>query len=68
MDRFPAIIVAGGMLLGWIAGTMIQTDPGLIEYIPQDKIWGYGLGLAGALLVLAAGKIIMARRTAQEPA
>ena len=66
MDRFPAIIVAGGMLLGWIAGTMIQTDPGLVEYIPQDKIWGYGLGLAGALLVLAAGKIIMARRTAQE--
>jgi predicted tellurium resistance membrane protein TerC len=68
MDRFPAIIVAGGMLLGWIAGTMIQTDPGLVEYIPQDKIWGYGLGLAGALLVLVAGKIIMARRTAQEPA
>jgi hypothetical protein len=47
---------------------MIQTDPGLIEYIPQDKVWGYGLGLAGALLVLAAGKIIMARRPASQEA
>ncbi|PUE54346.1 TerC family protein [Limnohabitans parvus] len=64
MDRFPIIITAGGMLLGWIAGTMIQTDPGLINYIPQDKAWGYGLGVAGALLVLALGKIILARRPA----
>ena len=62
MDRFPLIITAGGMLLGWIAGTMIQTDPGLVNYIPQDKVWGYGLGIAGALLVLALGKIILSRR------
>jgi predicted tellurium resistance membrane protein TerC len=64
MDRFPMIITAGGMLLGWIAGTMIQTDPGLVNYIPQDKAWGYGLGIAGALLVLATGKFIQSRRTA----
>jgi YjbE family integral membrane protein len=68
MDRFPAIIVSGGMLLGWIAGTMIQSDPGLINYIPQEKVWGYGLGVIGALLVLAFGKIIMARRSAQASA
>ncbi len=68
MDRFPLIITAGGMLLGWIAGTMVQTDPGLVAYIPQDKAWGYGLGVAGALLVLALGKIILARRPAQEEA
>jgi YjbE family integral membrane protein len=56
MDRFPLIITLGGMLLGWIAGTMIHTDPGLISYIPQDKVWNYGLGIAGALLVLLIGK------------
>jgi hypothetical protein len=44
---------------------MIQTDPGLVAYLPQDKAWGYGLGIAGALLVLAMGKIIMARRPAR---
>ncbi len=68
MDRFPIIITAGGMLLGWIAGTMIQTDPGLVAYLPQDKAWGYGLGIAGALLVLALGKIIMARRSNSQEA
>jgi predicted tellurium resistance membrane protein TerC len=69
MDRYPAIITLGAMLLGWIAGTMIQTDPGLVSYIPQDKAWGYGLGVAGALLVLAVGKFIQSRRTApaEEP-
>ena len=27
MDRFPVIITLGGMLLGWIAGQMVITDP-----------------------------------------
>ena len=58
MDRFPLIITLGGMLLGWIAGTMVHTDPGLVNYIPQDKVWNYGMGIAGALLVLAIGKAI----------
>jgi hypothetical protein len=36
--------------------------------LPQDKAWGYGLGIAGALLVLALGKIIMARRSNSQEA
>jgi YjbE family integral membrane protein len=31
MDRFPAIITVGAMLLGWIAGTMTVTDPVLVN-------------------------------------
>jgi YjbE family integral membrane protein len=61
MDRFPFIITAGGMLLGWIAGTMAHTDPALVSYLPQDKSWNYGLGIAGALLVLAVGKFFQRR-------
>ena len=68
MDRFPIIITAGGMLLGWIAGTMAHTDPAIVSYLPQDKYWNYGLGLAGALLVLAAGKYLNARSPSKEPA
>ncbi|MEY2771350.1 MAG: hypothetical protein RIQ38_1769 [Pseudomonadota bacterium] len=56
MDRFPLIITLGGMLLGWIAGTMVHSDPGLTSYIPQEKVWGYGLGMVGALMVLMIGK------------
>jgi YjbE family integral membrane protein len=70
MDRFPIIITLGAMLLGWIAGTMTVTDPVLVnpEVMPSvPKIEAtdmirYGAGVVGALLVLAIGKLIMARR------
>jgi YjbE family integral membrane protein len=78
MDRFPIIITAGGMLLGWIAGTMIVSDPGLLAYLPTtpapkagalpdvvDAV-RYGSGVAGALLVLAIGIALKKRGASQE--
>ncbi len=62
MDRFPLIITFGGMLLGWIAGTMAHTDPALTSWLPRERVWHYGLGVAGAVLVLVIGKIVQARR------
>lgn len=64
MDRFPSIITIGGMLLGWIAGTMAHTDPAVRDWIPQTSLWAYGLGLVGALFVLSAG-IWIKRRVPQ---
>ncbi len=64
MDRFPMIITLGAMLLGWIAGQMIFTDPGLKAYLPPGKAWEYGAAAAGALIVLALGKAIRSRRQA----
>ena len=64
MDRFPAIITVGGMLLGWIAGTMAHTDPAVREWLPQSATWNYGMGIAGALLVYLAG-LGMRRRARQ---
>ena len=55
MDRFPLIITAGGMLLGWIAGTMAHSDPAVKDWLPQTTVWSYGLGLAGAMGVLLVG-------------
>ena len=55
MDRFPFIITAGGMLLGWIAGTMAHSDPAVVGWLPQTREWAYGLGVAGALFVIAVG-------------
>lgn len=83
MERFPMIITLGGMLLGWIAGGMLVTDPALANpdkwqwmlKMPLDSTSGevldmvkYGASVAGALLVLAAGKIILARRAGAESA
>jgi len=71
MDRFPVVITLGAMLLGWIAGTMAVTDPALLnpDTVPQmvkleltDTI-KYGVGVAGALLVLAIGKAMQAQRS-----
>jgi len=77
MDRFPIIITLGGMLLGWIAGTMTVTDPVLVnpEVIPQapklpaSDALRYAAGVVGALLVLGIGKWLVARQArAQGPA
>ena len=65
MDRFPAIITGGGMLLGWIAGGMAVTDPLLAALWPAEgppALARHGAALAGALLVLAAGKAWAARQ------
>ena len=76
MDRFPLIITLGGMLLGWIAGTMAVSDPAIVAYVPTEApqppatapeataLVRYAAGAAGALLVLAIGKIVAMRRPA----
>jgi len=58
MDRFPMIITGGGMLLGWIAGTLAVTDPAINGMIPQTDALRYAAGIAGAMLVLAVGKLL----------
>ena len=64
MDRFPQVITAGGMLLGWIGGGMIVSDPALpadfSTAIPQIKLV---FEITGAVLVYLIGKWF-ARRAA----
>lgn len=64
MDRFPLIITAGAMLLGWIAGTMALSDPAVKDYLPQTPVWSYSLGVAGAIGVYLMG-MLLKRRSAQ---
>ncbi len=68
MGRFPIIITAGAMLLGWIAGQMAYTDPAIKPYLPESVLWSYAAAAAGALLVLVAGKVMQARQKTAEPA
>ena len=64
MDRFPMIIVAGGALLGWIAGTLAVGDPAIVHVVPQGDSVRYLAGVLGALLVVAVGKGLAARAPA----
>lgn len=70
MDRFPLIIILGGMLLGWIAGGMLVTDPVMTNTeqwpwmlkLPVNTTIHYAASAAGAMLVLLAGRTIASRR------
>ncbi len=66
MDRFPIIITIGGMLLGWIAGTMAHSDPALRDWIAQPPPVSYAMGVLGAGLVWGAGLLL--KRAAKRPA
>lgn len=66
MDRFPAIITFGGILLGWIAGSMAHSDPALMSWLPQTNWWHYSSATVGALAVLLSGLLL--KRLKQAPA
>jgi YjbE family integral membrane protein len=54
IDRFPWIVTLGAGLLGWIAGGMIFSDPGLIKYFGEG-IESYatiaGIGAAAGVMI-----------------
>lgn len=75
MDRFPIVIVLGGMLLGWIAGTMAVTDPAVTPYLPSGAKPGepvawlrYSAGVGGAVLVWLLGQAVRWKRGRSAPA
>ncbi|NLD54414.1 MAG: TerC family protein [Burkholderiaceae bacterium] len=66
MDRFPMIITLGGMLLGWIAGGMIISDPALTHLTEPHMDWLYWVAhIVGALIVLIWGRLAASRVNAR---
>jgi YjbE family integral membrane protein len=62
LDRFPVIILLGGALLGWIAGGLMVTDPVAETYVPQTNMVRYIASAAGAVFVIVASRVFIARR------
>jgi YjbE family integral membrane protein len=68
MDRFPIVIAAGGALLGWIGGGMLLSDPATPKSVAASIPYAhYVFSAAGALLVVAIGKAMMARSKSAPP-
>ena len=71
MDRYPAVILFGAALLGWIAGGLLVDDVAVRPWIEDIHSWlhyvGAGIGVA---IVVVVGKTLEARagaaRTASE--
>lgn len=68
-ERFPFIVWVGGALIGYIAGEMLVSDPGLHDWIAvvlralsmSQEVLIAAAGGLGAAIVLATGKL-MGRR------
>jgi YjbE family integral membrane protein len=65
MERFPIIVVAGAALIGWVAGETIVSDAVLADYLAANHWLHYAGAVAGAVLVVAGGKLLRARARAQ---
>ena len=57
MARFPSIVTLGAMLLGWIAGEMLAKEDSVAALLREGAVFHVLLPLAGALIVLAVGKL-----------
>ncbi|MCI0466497.1 MAG: TerC family protein [Beijerinckiaceae bacterium] len=69
LNRFPFLVWAGAMLLGWIAGDLMGSDPNLAAWLspllPGFESWD---GAAGAALVPAAAWLRRLRKGAAKVA
>lgn len=74
LARFPILVWAGAALLGWVAGELIATEPGITPYVQQlvsavglpEKVVLRAFEVVGALLVILVGWASMRRRPAAE--
>jgi predicted tellurium resistance membrane protein TerC len=67
MERWPWIVLLGAGLLGYVAGQMIFTDPGVIGLLPELPAWAArAAGAIGALLVVVIGRWLEQRILARQ--
>jgi YjbE family integral membrane protein len=66
MDRFPFIVTGGAALIGWLAGDMLITDPGLLAMTgPLPTAFEIAVATAGAVMVIVVGTLLGRRAQAR---
>lgn len=67
MERWPSIVLFGAALLGYVAGQMIFSDPGMTSLLPPLPEWSSkAAGVVGALLVVGVGRWLEQRILARQ--
>src|SRR5262249_21701948 len=65
IERFPVLVLAGGGLLGYVAGEMIVEDAALVPWIEANARWlTWAAPAAGVVLVIGVAKWVQRRRMA----
>ena len=65
MKRVPAIITAGGGVLGWVAGEMAIADPVVEPYVEGGAQWLHSAApLLGAVMVVLVGTALARKKAA----
>ncbi len=64
MERFPIIVTLGAALIGWVGGETIVSDVALRDLLAANPWLHYAAAAAGAVLVVALGKMLAARSPA----
>jgi YjbE family integral membrane protein len=64
IEKFPILIMAGGGLLGFVAGEMFITDVALLPWIAANAHWmEYAIPALGIVFVIGVAKWMQSRRT-----
>lgn len=67
IERFPVLILAGGGLLGWVAGEMIVEDAALAPWIEANAhVLVWLLPATGVVVVIAVAKWMQGRHPAPQ--
>ena len=62
IERFPILIVAGGGLLGYVAGELIVEDSGIVDWVHAHAPWlSWGGPIAGIVLVVGVSRWLKSR-------
>ena len=65
IERFPVLIVAGGGLLGFVAGELIVEDSAIVDWVQAQARWlSWAAPLIGVAVVVGPAKWLQRRRAA----
>jgi predicted tellurium resistance membrane protein TerC len=63
IERFPILILAGGGLLGYVAGEMIVEDVSIEPWIKANAhLLGWAIPIAGIVIVIGVAQWLKRRR------
>jgi predicted tellurium resistance membrane protein TerC len=66
MDKYPIIITGGAMLLGFLAGSMMVSDPAVVHWFEANVPNVEALaGALGAVVLVVFAKLMSKRQAAE---